>query len=508
MPRDGNVGTIEPLFTSGRQPPQSIPAEQALLGAIIANNIAFHDVAGFLKPEHFADPIHARIYQEMARQIMGGHKVDAVTLVAAFDGSGVLEEVGGTPYFAQLCSAMVAITTAKEYGRTIHTAWVNRQLVNIGTETVNNALSGDIDHDAGGKVRLAADALADLTGEASPDVQMLQAGDAAQMALATADAMRRGEVTGGVCCGLEPIDRVMGEMRPSWFYVMGGRPGMGKTSLAAQMAVGAARRLKIEAETGQLFSGAGGWVVFFSLEMPPDQLAGWMACQIAELNNALLMGGEMKMHEGEAMREAVLELAQLPLLIIDAVGMSAQVMALMTRSLHAKRRVRLVMVDHLQKIVASQDPGREGMTAATSKTTASFKDLARSLKIPVLALAQLTRDVDRREDTRPQLSDLMYAGEQDADVACFLYREERYLRRQKPVKRDGETDDKFSRRYSEWNSKLARAENRADLIVAKRRQGPEGEVKLGFRGETTSFYEIGTAPASNMGPEDADGLPF
>ena len=495
----GGQSVAEPLFSASRALPGNIAAEQALLGAILANNRAFHDVAGFLLAEHFADHIHQQIYAEVKRLILQGRLVDGVVLKDAFEGAGVLDEVGGTAYIAQLLSAMVGILNAAEYARDVHDCWVRRQLIDLGTEAVNGAFGGDLTHSGEEQVRAAADGLMAIAGSASVEVPQVTAGEAAALALATAEARRRGDATGGISSGFYPVDKVIGELLPEFLYLLAGRPGMGKTSLAAQLAVGCARSLKREVDAAALFSGAGGWVVFYCLEMPAAQVGGWMACQMAGVDNSRLFTGDFTLEEAERLRVAQIELNALPIMLIDAVGMSGPSMALRTRSLHATKRVRLVVVDHLQKIMASAEVGREGMTAATSKTTSAFKDLARALKIPVLALAQLSREVDKREDKRPQLSDLMYAGEQDADVVAFLYRAERYLSRSPPDKAAKESDSSINERREHWHKQWDKARGKAELIVAKRRNGPEDDVTLGFDGPTTTFSEIGFGMVDSLG---------
>lgn len=495
MPRDAGSATYEsPMFgLSQRLPPCNIQAEQALLGAILANPKAFHRVVGFLKPEHFADPIHAVIYREAARLILRGQLADAVTLKTVFEGNGVLEEVGGTAYLAQLLTAMVGIINAGEYGRTIYETWLRRQLIEVGTEIVNHAFGDDVELDGEAQVAAASDALLNLTSSASTQAPDVPVGDAARLAIANAEAWASGRAGVGLRSGLAPLDDCIGPLWPGWFYVLGARPGMGKSSLLCQTAIGVARQLQREEADAPPFSGAGGDVVIFSLEMPAEQMAGWMACQIAQVDNAVLQGRPMTHAEAEAMLQAQRELDALPIRIIDAIGMSGPAMALRVRAMNARRRVRLVGVDHLQKVVSSREGWKDGEVAATAKTTSALKDLCRSVGCPVLVLAQLKREVDQREDPRPRASDLLYAGEADADVAFFLYRAERYLKKQPPAAMPRETDEQLAKRREAWHKSWDEARGRAEIIVAKRRQGAEGLRVVRFDGPTNTFSEIGAA---------------
>lgn len=477
---------------SQRYPPCNLEAEQSLLGAILANNQAFHRVVSFLKPDHFYDAVHGVIYREMARLILRGQLVDAVTLRTVFEQSDALADVGGTAYLAKLLGAMVGIINAQEYGRAVHDAWLRRQLINLGVGMVHSAFGAEPAKDGEAQIADATEALMELSSVGAKEAPEVSVGDAARLAVLAAEAFARGEVSGLMRTGLDALDAAIGFLRPSLFYILGGRPRMGKTSLALQIAISAARQLQREAEAAPPFSGAGGVAVIHSLEMSAEQLGGWAVCQLAGVANDILDGAAMTTAQAAAVLAAQRELDALPLVIVDAIGLSGPAMALRTRAINMRRRVRLVVVDHLQKVVAGQEGDRNGMTAATARTTSALKDLCRQIDCPVLALAQLLRDVDKRDDPRPRLADLMYAGESDADVAFFLFREELYLKRRPPERNVKESDEGFAKRRAEWGDKWEACKGRSEVIVAKRRQGPESSVMLGFDGPRTRFYQLGT----------------
>lgn len=503
MPRDGALHDDPLVGLSQRLPPQNLEAEQALLGAILANNTAFHRVCGVLRPEHFADPANGRIYQEAGRLILRGGVADAVSLHSVFEQAGVLDEVGGTPYLARLLATMVGIQPAVEYARAVYSCYQRRQLIEWGETVINRAFGGELGENADGEAQIAAatDGLMDLSAAATSDQPAISIGEAARRALRQAEAEARGEGIGALRSGFNSFDNAVGALRPGWFYILGGRPSHGKSSLALQVAIGVARALRIEAENAPPFSGAGGQVLFFSLEMPADQVGGWAACQLAGVPNDVLNGERpTTAAEAEAILHAQRDLDGLPLQIIDAVGMSGPAMALRTRVEGQRVAVRLVIVDHLQKVVAGLEDKRFGAfnpTLETGRTTSALKDLSRQIAAPVMVLAQLRADVDHRENPRPRLADLLYAGGADADVAMFLFREERYLSRQPPDKLPKETDEQYSKRRDTWHRKWEACRNRAELLVEKRRQGPLGTVSLGFNAQCTSFYDVGTA-----GPDD------
>lgn len=486
-----------------RLPPTNLQAEQALLGAILANNRAFGLVSGFLRPEHFADPIHARIYKQCAALILRGQLVDAVTLKAVFANAGVLDEVGGTPYLAQLLTAMVGIANAGDYGRAIHDCWLRRKLIEIGEEAQVQAYGADPDVDGEGVLQATTDHLMELSGHASKDQPAVSLGDAARRAIQAAEAMHRGDPSPALLSGFEAVDEALGGFWPANLYVLGGRPRMGKTALGLQLAIGVAEVLEREAANAPPFSGAGGLVVVYSLEMPADELGGRAVSLLAGIHGTALQRGDLRGDAPARLIKAQRELDALPLEIIDGAGMSATSIALRTRAMAQRRRVRLVVIDHLSKIIMDQAAAKHGPAFAVAQVTSTLKNLARQLKAPVLLLAQLGRDVDKRDDPRPRLSDLMYAGEADADTAAFLFRQELYLPKRPPDRHPKENDEQYSRRREQWAKRWDECRGRAELIVAKRRQGAEGVVLLGFDGELTSFRTLGEAP--DVPPDLWDG---
>lgn len=478
------------LLRSHVQPPANLQAEQALLGAILANNKAFSLVSGFLHPDHFFDPLHGLVYAECARRILRGHVVDAVALKDAFP---TVEN--SNAYLAGLLAAMVGIVNAGEYGRAVHDCWLRRQLSEIGSTMIGAALSGS-DMAAEDQLSQATEALMELSSKAAKDAPMVPIGDAARQAVANADAARRGDGGGVLHSGLPPLDKVIGGLQPGQLYVLGGRPSMGKSSLAIQVMVGCARTLREEMLNSSGFASVGGQVLFFSLEMPSEQVGAWSACHIAGITNEGFEGladRPFTLDEAERLLVAQRELDALPINVIDAVGLSGPAIALRARSENQKRRVRLVVVDHVQKLVASltSEARRFDPTAETARTTSALKDLSRQLNCPVIALAQLKAEVDSRDNPRPRLADLMYAGGADADVAVFLYRAERYLDKRPPVKMPKEPEESWAKRKDYWEREWAEARDRVEIIGGKRRSGPLVDAVCGFDGARTLFYEIG-----------------
>ena len=482
MPDDG--GSLVGL--SQRLPPSNVIAEQALLGALLTSNKTLYRVGDFLRAEMFADPVNARVFQVIETRVRAGQLVDAVTLKVAFEHSGILEEVGGTPYLAQLLTAMVAPLVAVEYARAIHDAWLRRQLIEFGSGVVHAAF-GEADGEMvlseamTGLAQLAADGGRTMAGVAT-------LGDAARQAIAGYEAAYRGEPSAALRCGFLPVDQVLGGFTPGHLIVLGGRSGHGKSALAMQIAEGVAGRLAEAAANAPPFSGAGGYVVMFSQEMPAAELGGRSVASVTRIPGSSLAAGELNVGRGKALIDAQQYLDGLPLLIVDRSGLTAEDIVLTTQALAGRYRVRMVIIDHLQLIGIDKGAAKLGASHAFGQTTMRLKKAAKDLNVPVLVLSQLVRDVDRRPDPRPRKDDLPFAGEADADVIALLWRPELYHPSSPPEHNGKESEEAWQRRKEAWHRKKIEIENRAELLVAKRRGGKERVMAvLEFDGEITAF---------------------
>ena len=485
------------LGLSQRLPPSNLQAEQALLGALLANNRAYERVSEFLTPVHFADQIHGRVYQAIARRIEVGQLADAVTLKAEFEHSGVLEEVGGTAYLAQLLSSMVGIINAGEYGRTIHDAWLRRQLIDIGEIVVNNAFGADPELDGAGQIEAAEQSLFQLATEGGGND-----GGFVTFEMALSDAIKvaetafhqAGHVT-GLSTGLRDIDGKLGGLHPSDLLILAGRPGMGKTALATKIAFGAAKSLLDQARAEGTNVLPKKHVAIFSLEMSAEQLATRLLSEDARISGDRIRRGDIGQKDFDKFVEVSREIGSLPLQIDDTPAITMSMLRTRCRRLQRTKGLALVVVDYLQLMRPSAGTRPENRVQEISMITQGLKALAKELEIPVIALSQLSRQVENREDKRPQLSDLRESGsiEQDADVVMFVYRDEYYLEQRMPkeVAFDGGAE-KFNAAMDEWQQKMAQVHNKADLIVAKQRHGPTGSIPLFFEGLYTRFADLDT----------------
>jgi len=479
---------------SQRLPPSNQQAEQALLGALLANNKAYERVSEFLAPEHFVDAIHGRIYQAIVRRVEAGQLADGVTLKAEFEHSGVLEEVGGTAYLTQLLTAMVGIINAGEYGRTIHDAWLRRQLIDIGETVVNNAFGAVAELSGADQIEAAEQQLFELATDGGSNGGFITFENALTAAIQGAErAFRRSGHVSGLSTGLRDLDTKMGGLHPSDLMILAGRPGMGKTALATKIAFGAAKTLMADARAIDINALPKAQVAVFSLEMSAEQLATRLLSEEARISGDRIRRGDIGQKDFDKFVEVSREISGLPIHIDDTPALTLSAMRTRCRRLKRTKGLALVVVDYLQLMRPAAGTKPENRVLEISQITQGLKAIAKELAVPVLALSQLSRQVENREDRRPQLSDLRESGtiEQDADSVMFIYRDEYYLEQKMPkeVAFDG-GGDKFHAAMDDWQQKMAMAHNKADLIIAKQRHGPTGTVPLFFEAEFTRFGDL------------------
>jgi replicative DNA helicase len=475
-----------------RAPPANLEAEQALLGALLANNKAYERVSEFLAPEHFADQVHGRIYAAIARRIERGQLANAVTLKADLEASDALEEVGGTAYLAQLLTAMVGVVNAAEYGRVVHDCWVRRQLVDIGEEVVNRAFGDAEGLDAQAQVEAAEQALFELAARGPGEGGFVAFEKALTAAIEGAErAFQSGGGVSGLATGLKAVDAMMGGLHPSDLVILAGRPGMGKTALATRMAFGAAKALAEEARAAGAPRPAG-TVAVFSLEMSAEQLATRLLAEEARVSSDRIRRGVLDERDFQRFVEVSRTLAAYPLYIDDTPALSISALRTRCRRLKRTHGLSLVVVDYLQLLRPAPGTRPETRVLEISQITQGLKAIAKELSVPVLALSQLSRAVEAREDKRPQLSDLRESGtiEQDADVVMFLYRDEYYLQQRQPKQMAYASEDKYQDALEKWQRDMERVHNVAELIVAKQRHGPTGKRELFFEAEFTRFADL------------------
>ncbi len=480
------------LGLSQRLPPSNIQAEQALLGALLANNKAYEPISAFLAPEHFADPIHGRIYQAIARRIDSGKLADAVTLKTEFEHSGVLEEVGGTAYLAQLLTAMVGIINAGEYGRAVHDAWLRRQLIDIGETVVNNAFGADAELTGSQQIEAAEQALFGLYSKgANASKGPVSVADAMARACAEGDATREGKGTASVSTGLPSLDaRILG-LRSGHLLVLGGRPGMGKTTLSRCVATNVAGGLGMT-DGGEVVDDQrlGLPVIYFSLEETDIDWGAAIAASLAGVSIEKVLGAKVTTDEASRIVKARKRMSDTPLFAYDDPRQGIpQIRMRCRRAKRRYKRLGLVVVDYLQ--LMPDPPGVKDKRLAVGQNAYGLKDLAKELECPVLLLSQLARRVEDRADNRPSMGDLRETGEieDSADAVMLLYREAFYYAQKRP-KYDPETPEAYYGNVAEWEQKLGEIAGRAEVIIPKVRRGRAPVVvDLFFNGAKSRFEE-------------------
>jgi replicative DNA helicase len=489
-----------------RQPPYNAEVEQALLGAILRNNRAFEAAADLLQARHFYVPEHQVLFTHVKKLIDKGQVASPATLSHIAQGDEILRDAGGTAYLYELATNVVTVLNASDYARTIHDLHLKRELIGLGEDVVNDAYDNqDMDFTADKQIEKTEQRLYDLatTGEMDRTVKTVGAAAVSALLMAEAAFTRDSHIV-GVPTGLKDIDDKLGGLHKSDLLILAGRPAMGKTALATNIAYNAAmvRRAGVKETNGREKNTEAGEaaragddqtvVLFFSLEMSAEQLAGRLIATCAGIPSDRIRRGDIKQEEFERIVVASQELGRLPLYIDDTPALSITGLRQRARRVKRQHGLHLVVVDYLQLLQGPPDKRMENRVQEVSEITRGLKTLAKDLGIPVLALSQLSRQVENREDKRPQLADLRESGsiEQDADVVSFVYRPEYYLEKEVPEQRPNEAPDKFEERRLRHEQMLSDKRNIAEFIIAKQRHGPVGTVELYFDGALTVFEDL------------------
>lgn len=472
---------LSPSPADKRYPPHNYEAEQALLGALLHNNSAFERVSDILYAACFADATHGRIYEAISRLIERGQVADPITLRDYFSKDESLEHVGGAGYLVNLAASVVSIVNVRDYAKTIHDMYLRRQLITIGEEVVIDAYDFKLDETASNQIEAAEQKLFDLATHGEIGRGFIPFGSALSEAIETARlAHKRDSHVVGITTGLKDMDQWLGGLHPSDLVILAGRPSMGKTALATNIGFNAALAY-IEKNKDE-----GGPVAFFSLEMSAEQLATRLLAQESGISSDRIRRGAVKEDDFPTFINVSRKIGSIPLFIDDTPALSVTSIRSRARRLKRQHGLGLIVVDYLQLLQPPLGRSRssDGRVQEISEISRSLKAIAKELEVPVLALSQLSRAVEQREDKRPQLADLRESGsiEQDADVVMFVYREEYYESRRMPPE--------DSEKYPAWLEKMNKIHNIAEIIIAKQRHGPIGKVKLFYDGPLVKFGNL------------------
>jgi replicative DNA helicase len=481
---DGPVGA-EPAGAL----PHNIEAEQALLGALLVNNEVYDRVAGIVTEAHFYDPVHGRIFETAARRIQKNALASPVTLKAFFEDDQGLKELGGPAYLARLAGAAISIFAAKDYAQLVYDLAIRRDLITIGHAIAEKATRIEVDSEPKDQIVEAEQALYQLgeQGKVDRGFQSFLRAVSDAVNIANAAYLRDGGLA-GISTGLADLDKKLGGLHPSDLLILAGRPSMGKTSLATNIAYNIARAyrkgIRPDGTEGTI---EGGVVGFFSLEMSAEQLAARILSEAARVPSEQVRRGDMTEDEMRRFIEAAKALESCPLFIDDTPALPISTIAARARRLKRTHGLDALFIDYLQ-LARPASNRSEGRVQEVSEITQGLKAIAKELNIPVIALSQLSRQVESREDKRPQLSDLRESGsiEQDADVVMFVFREEYYKEREKPGDHDIEG-------MAKWQEAMSALHGKAEVIIGKQRHGPIGTVELAFEGRFTKFSNLARA---------------
>lgn len=468
--------------------PHNIEAEQGLLGMLLIDNMNLERINDQLKAIHFYHPSHQNIFAAIEKMIERGLEAKPTTLKDYFDKDEGLEAVGGSAYLGTLAHEVPLINNISDYADAIYDRYLRREIIRMNQDINYEAVNFNIEKDAHQIIEQAESQLFTLSesGVAQSGFQTLKDSTAVAIEVIEKAFKTQGHVT-GVTTGLTDLDHKLGGLHNSDLLILAARPSMGKTSLAVNVAYNAA---KAYAESG---GKEGAICGFFSLEMSSDQLATRIIADESGISGDDIRKGNIKETDFRKFAEAAHKMSQIPLYIDDTPALSIGAVRTRARRLKRQHGLQMLVIDYLQLLQGSGSAQSSGnRVLEISEITRGLKAIAKELQIPVIALSQLSRAVEQREDKRPMLSDLRESGsiEQDSDVVMFIYRREYYLSREEPEKKPSEKDGDFNDRYEQWQNDLANCCNTADVIIAKQRHGPIGTISLHFESSVTRFSDL------------------
>lgn len=450
-----------------KQLPANVQAEQMLLGAIMLNSDLLGQVGEFLRAEHFFEPFHQKIYNSIEILSEKGLSATTVSLTSMLDKEPAFKAIGGTEYLVRLTTMAMVVINPYDYGKIVYELAIKRNLIKIGEDIVNDAYNSSLQYGASEQLENAENKLYTLASDGMNERTFISMKDSVAESIASINrAMKTTDHISGISTGLADLDNKLSGFHNSDLVIIAGRPSMGKTAFAINFAINSCKALTRRSGAGEPPKS----VAFFSLEMSAEQLASRLLSMITKIDSNALRNGKINEEHYNDLRKAAAELSDMPIFIDDTPALSISALRTRARKLKRKNNLGIIFVDYLQLLRGSA--GSESRVLEISEITQGLKAIAKELNVPVIALSQLSRAVEQREDKRPMLSDLRESGsiEQDADVVMFLFREEYYLARKEPPPSDP--------KYLEWQEKLDKVHNIAEVIIAKHRNGAVGNVQV------------------------------
>ena len=474
----------EHSLKSSDKMPQNIEAEQSLIGSVLFDNKVLEDLPTNFATRHFFDPLHASIFDACIFLIDNGRLADPLTLKSYLKQDDLQRDMDIEKYLSELREGVVSLSKAKFYAEEIRNCYVRRSLIRIGDELINKSVNPTIDVTPDQEISNTEEQLYNLAEKDQINSGPLDF----KSVLASAtnqinEAYNRKGKLSGIDTGFSGLNRQLGGLNKSDLLVLAGRPAMGKTALATNIGFNAAKSSKLEKNDS---------ILIFSLEMSAEQLAQRILAEQSTIDSHKLRSGDLNETEFSKLVSTQNDILNLPFFIDDTPAISVGQIASRARRLKRTHGLSLIIIDYIQLIQGSKASEAQGRVQEVSNITRGLKSLAKELNVPILALSQLSRAVEQREDKRPILADLRESGsiEQDADVVMFVYREEYYLDKSEPTQRDNENQESFNERFLKWQDRRNMAEGKAEIIISKQRHGPTGIVQVQFEAKFTRFMDL------------------
>ncbi|RVQ67543.1 replicative DNA helicase [Croceicoccus ponticola] len=477
----------------GHRLPANVEAEAAFLGAALIDNRVIEEMNIHLVPDHFFEPLHSRIFEKMLTLIDRKAVVTPVTLKPYFEADEGMKQLGGINYLARLTADSQGLIAPRELAEQIYDLALLRQLVSVGRQLVTDAMDTSDTVDPMQQIEQAESALYKVAEGSTTGSETQSFAAATRTSIKLIEqALNSGGHVAGVTTGLSSVNQKLGGLKNSDLLILAGRPGMGKTSLATNFAFNAANRLRRDLADGiSEEDSVGAATAFFSLEMSADQLATRILAEQSGISSENLRTGKISREDFQSLSRASQELAELPLYIDDTPALTIAALRARARRLKRRHNIGFIVVDYLQLL---QGSGRanDNRVNEISEISRGLKTLAKELDVPVMALSQLSRAVEQREDKKPMLSDLRESGsiEQDADIVLFVYREDYYVNAVEPKFPDEKDPADVHEKWEAWRAKMEQVTGIAELIVAKQRHGSTGRVRMRFEARITKFSDL------------------
>ena len=474
----------EHSLKSSDKMPQNIEAEQSLIGSVLFDNKVLEDLPTNFATRHFFDPLHASIFDACIFLIDNGRLADPLTLKSYLKQDDLQRDIDIEKYLSELREGVVSLSKAKFYAEEIRNCYVRRSLIRIGDELINKSVNPTLDVTPDQEISNTEEQLYNLAEKDQINSGPLDF----KSVLASAtnqinEAYNRKGKLSGIDTGFSGLNRQLGGLNKSDLLVLAGRPAMGKTALATNIGFNAAKSSILEKNES---------ILIFSLEMSAEQLAQRILAEQSTIDSHKLRSGDLNETEFSKLVSTQNDILNLPFFIDDTPAISVGQIASRARRLKRTHGLSLIIIDYIQLIQGSKASEAQGRVQEVSNITRGLKSLAKELNVPILALSQLSRAVEQREDKRPILADLRESGsiEQDADVVMFVYREEYYLDKSEPTQRDNENQESFNERFLKWQDRRNMAEGKAEIIISKQRHGPTGIVQVQFEAKFTRFMDL------------------